>query len=77
MRFTAIETFRSEETGSEYISGLGYTARDEKLQQLVGQWIKQGKVREGGAAAQMTGTGDIVPAYDPQYQHFFNIPKGE
>lgn len=74
MRFTAIETFHSEETGSEYISGLGYTAHDGKLQNLVAQWIKEGKARKGGAVAQMQGTGDVVPADDPKYQHFFNAP---
>lgn len=77
MRFTPTETFRSTETGSDYIAGLSYTARDEKLQKLVAQWIKQGKVREGGAAAMMAGTGDVVPADDPKYQHFFNAPSDE
>lgn len=77
MRFTAIETFHSTETGSDYIAGLSYTARDKKLRKLAAQWIKQGKVREGGAGALMQGAGDVVPVDDPKYQHFFNAPSDQ
>ena len=57
-RFTVIDSFKSEELKSEYVAGLSYEARDEdeKLLGLLDQWIKEGKVREGGPEAQMSGT---------------------
>jgi len=56
-RFTVLDDFTSEETASDYVAGLSYEARDEdeKLLGLIDQWIKEGKVREGGPEAQMTG----------------------
>jgi hypothetical protein len=57
MRFMVIDTFFSEELGSEYVAGLSYEARpeDEALLALIPQWISEGKVREGGPVATMSG----------------------
>lgn len=59
MRFTVIDSFFSEETGSEYVAGLSYEAReqDEKLLKLIPQWIEEGKVREGGPQSEVSGRG--------------------
>jgi hypothetical protein len=59
MRFTVIDSFFCEELGSEYVAGLSYEAREEDvaLRALIPRWIEQGKVREGGPQATMTGEG--------------------
>lgn len=45
MEFTALESFYSEELQSRYVAGLGYTARpeDQKLRELLPEWVKQGR----------------------------------
>ncbi len=56
-RFTVIDSFKSEELKSEYVAGLSYEARDEDelLLSLLDQWIEEGKVREGGPEAVVSG----------------------
>ena len=56
-RFTVIDDFHSEEFRCDYVAGLSYEARDEdeKLLGLLDQWISEGKVREGGPEAIVTG----------------------
>jgi len=57
MRFTVVDGFFSEEFKSEYVAGLSYDTGDNKeLEAAVTKWIKEGKVREGGPVATMTGT---------------------
>ena len=60
--FTVLDDFESKETQSAYVAGLSYTARDEdeKLLDLIDQWIEEGKVREGGPEAQVTGTAEVT-----------------
>jgi hypothetical protein len=55
--FTVLDNFTSDELRSEYVAGLSYTARDEDetLLGLIDGWIEEGKVREGGPQAQVTG----------------------
>ena len=57
-RFTVIDGFFSELLKSEYVAGLSYEARDEDevLLGLIEQWISEGKVREGGPQAQVSGS---------------------
>jgi hypothetical protein len=57
MRFTVVDDFYSEELGSQYVAGLSYEARDadDKLKKLIPKWIKEGKVREGGPEATVSG----------------------
>lgn len=59
--FTAIENFESKETQSAYVAGLSYTARDEDevLLDLIDEWIDDGKVREGGPEAKVSGTAEV------------------
>lgn len=58
-RFTVLEDFKSEETASEYVAGMSYESQDgDKVSELIDQWIKEGKVREGGPEAQVTGKGE-------------------
>lgn len=47
--FYPTETFECEENKSVYIEGQRYQVREgnEQLQQLVNDWIEQGKVRRG------------------------------
>jgi len=56
-RFTVIDNFKSEEFQCEYVAGLSYEARDEdeKLLGLLDKWIEEGKVREGGPEAIVSG----------------------
>jgi hypothetical protein len=60
--FTVIDDFHSEEFHSDYVAGLSYTAQDhdEKLLELIPKWLKEGKIREGGPVAEVTGTGEIT-----------------
>jgi hypothetical protein len=62
VRFTVIDNFKSEELQSEYVAGLSYEARDEDtvLLGLIPQWIEEGKVREGGPAAIVSGAGETT-----------------
>ena len=71
IRFTVIDTFFSDELQSAYVAGMAYEARDEdeKLLELIPQWIEEGKVREGGPQATMSGTAEVSDAEDK--------PKGE
>lgn len=61
-RFTVIDSFTSDELLSQYVAGMSYEARDEDkvLLGLIDQWIDEGKVREGGPEAIVTG-GDAEP----------------
>jgi len=61
-RFTVIDSFHSDEFNSEYVAGMSYEARDEdeKLLGLLDQWIEEGKVREGGPEAVVTGTAEVT-----------------
>ena len=56
--FTVIDSFTSDELKSQYIAGMSYTARDEDtvLLDLLDKWIDEGKVREGGPQAQVSGS---------------------
>jgi uncharacterized protein YrzB (UPF0473 family) len=60
--FTVIDSFESEEFQCEYVAGLSYTARDEddKLLGLIDKWIKEGKIREGGPEAIVSGTAEVT-----------------
>jgi hypothetical protein len=57
-RFTVIDSFTSDELMSQYIAGMSYEARDEdaKLLGLIDKWIADGKVRDGGPEAIVTGS---------------------
>ena len=61
-RFTVIDSFTSEDFNCEYIAGMSYEARDEdeKLLGLLDKWIEEGKVREGGPEAVVTGTAEVT-----------------
>ena len=61
MRFTVIDNFTSEEFQCEYVAGMSYEARDEDelLLSLIPKWIKEGKVREGGPQAIVSGTAEV------------------
>jgi hypothetical protein len=52
-----IDSFTSDELLSQYLAGMSYEARDEdkKLLGLIDGWIKEGKVREGGPQAIVSG----------------------
>lgn len=65
-RFTVIDGFYSEELESEYVAGLSYEARDEddKLLALIPKWIEEGKVREGGPVATVSGTAEVSDTTD-------------
>jgi len=56
-RFTVIDSFTSEDFNCDYVAGLSYEARDEdeKLLGLLDKWIEEGKVREGGPEAIVSG----------------------
>jgi len=57
MRFTALQDFVSDETQSQYVAGLSYETRpgDNKLIELVPQWIVDGLVELGGPQAMVSG----------------------
>lgn len=67
-RFTVINSFHSDELNSEYVAGMSYEARDEDatLLGLIPQWIEEGKVREGGPAAEVSGTAEATEAEEPK-----------
>ena len=60
--FSPTEDFFSDEFRSQYIKGLTYNVRDDKLFQAVDGWISEGKVVVVGAvnAAQVSGTGEVI-----------------
>ena len=47
---------------------MSYEARDEDatLLGLIPQWIEEGKVREGGPAAEVSGTAEATEAEEPK-----------
>jgi hypothetical protein len=61
-RFTVIDDFHSDDFNCDYVAGLSYEAGDDdkKLLALIPKWIKEGKVREGGPEAQVSGTAEVV-----------------
>lgn len=62
MDFTCLKNFYSEETKSEYVKGMNYTARldNEKLLQLLPKWRDEGKIEFGRpAAAEISGRGQV------------------
>ena len=67
-RFTAIDDFHSEEFNCDYVAGLSYEARDEdeKLLGLLDKWIDEGKVREGGPVAEVSGGGEVKDEDDDE-----------
>jgi hypothetical protein len=60
VRFIALKDFWSEETGSQYCAGLGYTVRPEshKLRELIPRWLEEGLIAEGGGTATVAAKGD-------------------
>ena len=56
-RFTVLDDFFSDDLQSQYVAGLSYEVgeNDDKLASLVDGWIAEGKAREGGPQATMTG----------------------
>jgi hypothetical protein len=47
-RFTVIESFYSDDMKTDYVAGQSYEAAEGSgLSELVDEWIKEGKVREG------------------------------
>jgi hypothetical protein len=61
MHFTAVQDFYSEETRSQYLSGLGYTARDEDhiLFELIPRWLEEGKIVKAGGESVLAGIGTV------------------
>jgi hypothetical protein len=53
--FTPLEDFESDETQSHYVKGMTYTAATEELNDLVDEWIEEGKVKLGGAGSEVKG----------------------
>lgn len=55
MQFTPVKDFYSEETRSQYVTGLSYFCKDDadhaKLKALLPKWVADGKVRLGPATA--------------------------
>ena len=64
--FTVTDDFWSDELQSQYVAGMSYTARDadDKLLGMIDKWIKEGKVREGGPEAVVSGTAEVQDADD-------------
>src|SRR5580765_8351081 len=61
--FTALEDFFAEETKSQYVKGLSYTAiAGHAVAEHVERWAGEGKVELGGAVAQLTGAGGVLNA---------------
>ena len=59
MRFTAQQDFFSEELGTQYVAGLSYSVgpTDDRLRDLVAQWVEEGRVVLGGVNASVIGRG--------------------
>ncbi len=45
MLFTPIQDFWSDETGSQYMTGLRYTVRYQEMAEIVERWVVEGKVQ--------------------------------
>ncbi len=60
-RFTILEDFFCDELQTQYLRGYSYTVRDSDtvLDKLVPKWIEEGKAREGGPEAEMSGGGEV------------------
>ena len=60
-RFTVLDDFFDEELQTQYLAGFSYEAReeDELLNRMLPRWIEDGKVREGGPEAVVTGTAEV------------------
>ena len=68
-RFTALESFSSKETRSEYVEGMSYEVQDEDdedLMELIDQWVEEGKVREGGKGPELFGEGVVDDNDEPK-----------
>ncbi len=73
MDFTALKNFHSDETGSDYVAGMSYTAREPtdhadlkvrakraKLRDLLPTWVKENKIIMGRVnEARATGKGAV------------------
>ena len=61
-RFTAVKDFFSDELQSGYVAGMSYEAQDhdEKLLELIPKWLKEGKIKENGADAIVSGTAEVT-----------------
>jgi hypothetical protein len=61
-RFTAIDTFWSDELRMQFVAGMSYQPRegDDLLRSLIPGWIEQGKIREGGPQTILSGTGKVT-----------------
>jgi hypothetical protein len=59
-RFTVTQDFFSDEMQTQYLRGFGYEVDDgnDKLHELVDQWIAEGRAREGGPASTISGIGE-------------------
>lgn len=51
--FTVTEDFFSDETQSQYVAEMSYTARDQKLLDLVTRWVDEGKAVWGARQIQI------------------------
>lgn len=65
-RFTVLEDFFCDELQTQYLRGYSYTVRDSDtaLDKLVPKWIEEGKAREGGPEAQVSGTAEVSDSGD-------------
>ena len=61
MNFTPKQDFECPDLRSTYLAGMTYTVREGNvtLAKLVDQWLKEGKVVEGGAPTKVAGKGEI------------------
>ena len=59
-RFTVLDDFFCDELQTQYLANYSYEVEDgnDKLNQLVDQWIANEWVREGGPQAEISGTGE-------------------
>lgn len=61
--FTALADFFSEETRSQYVKGLSYTAiAGHAVADHVMRWVGEGKVELGAAVAVIAGAGETAEA---------------
>lgn len=56
LQFTALIDFWSDETQSQYAEGLSYTANTDRLQELVAEWAKEGKIQLSAPIARVEGS---------------------
>jgi hypothetical protein len=58
--FTAAKTFYSNETASQYVEGLSYSASaGDRVFSHIMRWIDEGKIIMGGKIAQVSGKGEV------------------